>query len=256
MKKLLFMSAAAFCMCTLSVTFTSCGNDDEKPAPEPAPPTPQYQTVSFEGNYFTALIDNPQNNGPQLYPSDPEAPLYTWTDETTTLSSTLTGAYGDNKFWGGGIAISNYIDADIANHADPDHQLSVPKSNGSTNFAVVFCTAYLKLNEAKVIKNMDVTPTTYTLGVIKNGNAYAKALTEPDSYLEVIVKGFNKGKATATVRFDLALDGTFLEEWKTIDMSKLQAVDSIAFEMEGSDIGDWGLNSPQYFAIDNVVIEK
>lgn len=76
MKKLLFMSAAAFCMCTLSVTFTSCGNDDEKPAPEPAPPTPQYQTVSFEGNYFTALIDNPQNNGPQLYPSNPEAPLY------------------------------------------------------------------------------------------------------------------------------------------------------------------------------------
>ncbi len=33
MKKILFMSAAAFCMCSLSVTMVSCGDDDNKKEP-------------------------------------------------------------------------------------------------------------------------------------------------------------------------------------------------------------------------------
>ncbi|MBQ4379670.1 MAG: DUF4465 domain-containing protein [Bacteroidaceae bacterium] len=269
MKKLLFMSAAAFCLCTLSVTFTSCGNDDEKPNPEqpsgdqkdkaddyqPAPATETTQLVSFEGNYFTALIDNPQYGGPQLYPQDPEAPLYTWTDEITTLSSTLTDAWGDKQYWGGGIAISNYIDADLAN-GDSDHQLAVTTSNGSSNFAVVNGTSYMTLKTPKVIKSMEIMNTTYALNVIKNGNAYAQALTEPGTYFEVQVTGYKAKQQTATLKFDLARDGVAVEAWKTVDMTSLNEVDSVVFEFFGSDSGDYGLNTPAYFALDNVVIKQ
>lgn len=267
MKKMLFMSVAAFCMCTLSVTFTSCGNDDNKTNPEanqnggenkpddnnPNPET--NQTVTFEGDYFTALIDNPQYMGPQLYPQDADAELYTWTDEATTLSSTLTDAWGDKQYWGGGIAISNYIDADL-NNGDYNHQLAVTKSNGSSNFAVVNNSAYMTLKTAKVIKSIDIANTTYALNVIKNGNDSGSALVDAGSYFEVQIEGYNKGESTLTLGFDLARDGIALENWKTVDLTELGAVDSVVFKFYGSDESYGYLNTPAYVAIDNVVIEK
>ena len=265
MKKIFFMSVAAFCMCTLSVTFTSCGDDDTKQNPEntqegdkpaddqPEPAAETTQTVTFEGEYFTALIDNPQYNGPLLYPEDET--LYTWQDEATTLAGGVTNGYGDYQYWGGGIAISNYIDADLAN-GDYLHQLAVPVSDGSDNFAVVFCTASLTLDAAKVIKSMDIIPTTYTLNVEKNGGYSAQALTTEGSFLTIVATGYNGDEKAAELKIDLARDGQFVEEWKNFDFSSLGAVTKITFTMEGSDMGDWGLNTPQYFAIDNVVIEK
>ncbi len=211
--------------------------------------------VTFEGSYFTALIDNPQYMGPQLYPQGDEAQLYTWKDETTTLGGGVTNSYGDLQYWGGGIAISNYIDANLAN-GDYEHQLAVPVSNGTDNFAVVFCTASLTLDEAKVIKSMDIVPTTYTFNVMKNGNSMAHALTDAGSFLTVVATGYNGNEEPQVLKFDLARDGVFVEDWTTVDFSALGAVTKIEFTMEGSDTGDWGLNTPQYFAIDNVVIKK
>lgn len=274
MKKLLFMSVAALCLCGLSVTFTSCGDDDEKKNPEQTenrnedqnddqndgedqtPSTPAVVTTTFESAYFTALIDNPQYMGPQLYPQGDDAELYSWKDEETTLSSTFTNAWGDKQYWGGGIAISNYIDEDIVNHADIPYQLSVPKSNGSSNFAVVNGTASITLDEAKVINSIDVMNTTYGLGVIKNGNAFAVALTDAGSYLTVVATGYNGDESTGEVKIDLARDGSFVEDWTTVNFTSLGAVTKVTFTMEGSDSGDWGLNSPAYFAFDNVVIAK
>lgn len=264
MKKLFFMSVAAFCMCTLSVTMISCGNDDNKTNPEPTPtptPTPapapveETQTVTFEGDYFTALIDNPQYMGPQLYPQGAEAKLYSWTDDATTLTSTFTDAWGDKQYWGGGIAISNYIVAELTD-ASYDKQLSVTKSNGTKNFAVVNGTAYMTLKTAKVIKSIDVMNTTYALNVIKNGNEAAKALVEVGSYFEVQVEGYKAKTLTSTVSIDLARDGKAVEDWKTIDMSGLEAVDSVVFKFYGSDASSYGVNTPAYMAIDNIVIKK
>ena len=253
MKKLLYMSAAAFCMCTLSMTMVSCGDDDNKKEPEP-----QIQTVDFESEYFTNLIDNPQYMGPQLYPQGDDAKLYTWTDEETTLSSTFTDAVG-MQYWSGGIAISNYIDADLGN-GDYEHQLAVTKSNGSKNFAVANENAYMTLKTAKEIKSIDVMNTTYALNVIKNGNPYAKALTEDGSYFEVQIEGYKDGKETSTFGVDLARDGKAVEDWKTVEVSELGAVDSVVFKFYGSDASTWDgvtyLNTPAYVAIDNVVIKK
>jgi len=213
------------------------------------------QTVTFEGDYFTKLIDSPQYMGPQLYPHGDDAKLYTWTDETTTLSSTFTDAWGDKQYWGGGIAISNYVDAKLTD-ANYDKQLSVTKSNGSKNFAVVNGTSYMILKTAKIIRSFDVMNTTYAMNVIKNGNDYAAALTEKGSYFEVQVEGYKANTLTSTTTIDLARDGKAVEDWKTVDLSSLGAVDSVVFKFYGSDSSEYGLNTPAYFAFDNVVIDK
>jgi hypothetical protein len=40
--------------------------------------------------------------------------------------------------------------------------------------------------------------------------------------------------------------------WEWFDLSGLGAVDAIRFDFSGSDVSQWGLNTPSYFAMDNL----
>lgn len=250
------MNAAALLLCGLAVTFTSCSEDDPKTNPEP--PVPTTDVVTFEGEYFSSLIDSEQYGGPLLYPEDLDEYVdYAWRDETTTLASTLSNNWGRvyGGYMEGGIAISNYVDADIEKHATATYQLSVPVSSDG-NFAVVNTYAFITLDEPKVIHSMDIMNTTYALGTIKYGNGFAQALTEEGSFFTLVATGYAGEEETGVVRFDLARDGKFVEEWTTVDFSSLGAVDRIDFTIDGSDKSFDYVNSPAYFAIDNVVISK
>lgn len=239
MKKI-FLSFAVLAMSM--AMFTSCSDDDND----------NVRILSFEGDQWTALIDNPQYNGPLLYSGD----SYSWTDDATKLSSSFSDAYGDGKFWGGGAVISNYIDADIENHNTFNYQLAVPVPNGSDNFVIVNYPASISFSDgvARTIQSFDVSPTTYGLGVITYGNEYATPLTE-EGFLTVIVTGYKKDVEVGTVSFDLARDGELLKSWKKVDLSSLGNVTSISFSFEGSDEAGGYINSPLYFAFDNVAVK-
>lgn len=235
--KLLLAAFAAFAL-------AACSDDDE--------PSIKTQTVTFDESLWQPYIDTQQNNGPLLYGDG----SYAWTDPTTTLSSELTNDYGDGMFWGGGIAISNYVDADLA-HADADHQLAVPATNNSAAFAVVNTHAsfYFKDNRPRTIYAIMVSPTTYLLGVMKNGNAFAKALTAPTDYFKVVAKGYNGTTPTGSVDIPFAANGKLLDGWAVGSLQTLGRVTRVEFTFDGSDKGDYGLNTPTYFAFDNVVVE-
>lgn len=209
------------------------------------------KTVTFEEDAWSTLIDSKQYNGPLLYGDN--AKNYTWTDATTGLGSKLTLAWGGSYgFAEGGVAISNYVDADIQNHATYEYQLAVPVSNGSKNFAVVYCDASMSFadNAKHVIKSMQIAPTTYVLGVVTNGDGYAASLKESGNFTITITA--DNGK---TVDVDLARDGNIMTTWTTVDLSSLGAVNSLSFTMDGSDKGDYGVKHPKYFAFDNVVVK-
>ncbi len=241
MKKYLLMAAALFMGAAM---FTACSSDDD----DDDDVKEKIYTVTFEGDYFTKLIDNPQYGGALIY-SDAE---YKWADPTTTLSSTCEKAdwsqWGMGFGWANGIAISNYVDN--SETASNDKQLSVPVSNGSANFAVVWddgSELAFADGKAHVIKTMDVCLTTYTLrNIQKNwGENY---------YFQV--------KATATLAdgteknmyIELAKDKAACEQWMTAHLESLGAVKSIKFTFDGSDKGKYGLATPKYFALDNVVV--
>lgn len=243
MKK--FMSLAAIAAATL-LSFTACEKDeDDKTA-----------TVDFEGEYWTALIDNPQSYGPLIYSKDE----YKWTDAATTLSSECTKAdwtqWGLGYGWNNGIAISNYICNDSV--ASFDKQLSVPVSNGSKNFAVVWDDfSELAFSDGKnhVVKSMKVSPTTYSLRNVQKscGEGY---------YFRVVITGVPMVESKVDVKdnaksiaVDLAKGTNYMKDWETIDLSSLGAVNTLTFTFEGSDGNDWGLLTPKYVAIDDIVVE-
>lgn len=216
------------------------------------------RTLTFEGEAWTALIDEPQYGGTLLYGDGGTTPVeYGWSDANTGLASRLTASWGGLYGYSeGGVAISNYVDADTENHATYAYQLAVPVANGSSNFAVVYCDAsiYFADGKEREIRSMDVAPTTYQLGVTTYGDGYATSLAE-EGELTAILTGYDaKGNVTGTVNIDMAKDGELLTTWKTMSLSALGKVASVQFTMTGTDLSSYGLKHPKYFAFDNVVV--
>ena len=238
MKKYLFTLAVLAMGMTV---FTSCDDEDEQ----------KTAVLTFEGENWNALIDNPQYNGTLLY--GPNALNYKWSDAATGLNGGLTLAWGGQYGYSeGGVAISNYIDTNLTEHATYNYQLAVPASNGSKNFAVVYCDAKINFAEGvkRVIRSMQIGPTTYELGVVTNGDGYAASLAKSGNFtLTITADNGNK------IDVDMARDGKILNTWTKVDLSSLGAVNSLSFTMDGSDKSDYGVKHPKYFAFDNVVVE-
>ncbi len=109
------------------------------------------------------------------------------------------------------------------------------------------------------------TNTTYAYLSMLNGDPFAKQFggpigTDPD-YFRLVIEGFDGTDAsTGTVEFMLAdfrnLGGTpdyIVDSWEWVDLTGLGAnVASLGFHFESSDVGDFGINTPQYFAIDDL----
>lgn len=247
-----FMNGALYNLNTLNLTKIGSASYTIK--------TLTFEDADYVGSdpnlIWSALIDNPQYYGPLLYASPA---TYYWHDENNTeLFSALSDMY-----WSGGEAISNYGDV-----PSPDYttQLSVPfavpaGNNNSNNFAVHF--GYGTFNSdgiefadgiARIIDHMYVAPTSYLLDCIKNGNYFANALTNDGDYVKIIAIGYNSGTETGRKDLYLAKDGNFVEEWTKWSLLSLGKVDQVKFDVESSDVGPYGMNTPGYFAYDDIAV--
>ncbi len=52
----------------------------------------------------------------------------------------------------------------------------------------------------------------------------------------------------------LSLSDFILEGWQRIDLTSLGMVSSLSFSMDSSDKGDFGINTPTYFALDDLTV--
>lgn len=239
MKKFLSLVAIA-AMATFGMT--SCSNDEGE--------TVNFYTVNFEESYFTALIDNPQYGGKLLYSPDE----YKWQDKETTLSSKCEkedwSQWGMEGFgWKNGIAISNYVDATADSF---DKQLAVPSKSQVTgnNFAVVWdnnSELTFADGQAHTIVSMDICNTSYALANIKKnlGKGYE---------FKVNCTFYKADGSKVEDAFLLAKDDQVIDKWTTLNMSGFGPIKKIVFTFDGTDKGDWGLNTPKYFALDNIVV--
>ena len=227
-------------------------------------------------NYWSAKIDEPQYGGPILYGAG-----CTWNDEQNTFLSGSVLPY-DPETWsggfsGGGIAISNYGDWLMIN-VDYTQQLTCYNydlgdgtsrekagNNGSDNFAVVFDAGAWGANpaaltfsdqEPRVIESLYVVNTLYTHYVLFYGNDYCTPLAD-NGFFKVTATGYFGEIQTGTSEFYLAnKNHQFVTKWTKWDLSELGFVDKVVFSLSGSEelYGDWGINAPTYFAIDDIAV--
>ncbi|MEM9051070.1 MAG: DUF4465 domain-containing protein [Bacteroidota bacterium] len=139
---------------------------------------------------------------------------------------------------------------------------------GSTNYALAFQN-YLTGETAvtfdveTALNGFYITNSTYAYLSMLNGDSFAKKFggltgNDPDFFLltiEAYVEGVQSGE---TVEFYLA-DFTssdnsqdyIIDEWTFVDLSSLGSADSLVFALTSSDVGEFGMNTPAYFCIDN-----
>ena len=109
---------------------------------------------------------------------------------------------------------------------------------------------------ARVVSGFYVTNTTYAENVILNGNDFARKLDQEGDVFTLKITGYAADDSeTGSVSYNLAevKEGKlyYVKDWRWVDLTSLGKVKYVKFEFEGSDTGEYGLNTPAYFAMDS-----
>lgn len=104
--------------------------------------------------------------------------------------------------------------------------------------------------EPQVVKGFFVNNNSYAVNSMCNGDASAKKFENTD-WFKLTITGYKEGAAVETVDFMLAENGKYVNQWTYVDLTTLGEIDAVQFSMSSTDNGDWGMNTPAYFAMDN-----
>ena len=192
MKKRVFLALLA----AAAVTFVGCSKDDDGPAEGP-----QTYTITFEGDDWSPLVVANYNGGKAMSVVY-EDKAYTWTDQTTQLTSPCP------EGWGYPFMVSSYNSKDIEKFNTYEFDLYLYNAqnedattggghDGSDNFLI----GYGNYDEAhpdygdsrpifafpdgvaRTIQSCYINSTCYFLSVAAKGNALAPALEEGQDVL-------------------------------------------------------------------------
>lgn len=116
-----------------------------------------------------------------------------------------------------------------------------------------------------VVEGLYVTNSTYAYLSMLNGDSFAKRFggeTGNDAdFFKLKVKKFLNGSLQqdsvelllADYRFEDNSKDYILKDWTWLDLTALGEADSLFFSITSSDVGDFGINTPAYFCIDQVI---
>ena len=258
-----------FLILALSLVAVACSKDNEEVQRE-------WITLDFEAATFSSEVAT----NPSTWNFVQEG--YGWQDGATSLSheSIFTHDYG-YALYGGGLTISNYNTCDVSRFGSYEYDLYVYNaknqdsrqgggSGGSDNFLIAHgnfdsnVDAELDLRptitfadgEPRMIKGCKVCSTSYFVNITENGNPFSPALKDGEQ-IKIYATGYDaSGREGKTVEMVLARKGKIIKEWTAWNLSSLGEVVTVKFNIQGGNADEWGMTTPKYFAIDDIVVEK
>jgi hypothetical protein len=191
---------------------------------------------------------------------------------------TSGGAFFNNSYnpdfmsWGG-FALSRATDNTTPGFMNQYSSWTGAGFGGSSQYAVGYMDVFtptfptITLPAGEVPLSLEITNTTYAALVIRDGDSSfgvdkfgGASGNDPDWY-KLIITGLDAGNApTGTVEFFLA-DYRFTDNqqdyivnaWSNVNLSTLPwSTRALKFEVASSDVGAFGINTPTYFAVDQV----
>jgi len=180
-------------------------------------------------------------------------------------SVSLINFYTYNAEWDysswGGFAVSSRIDSVTPGYANQYSVIAGHGAGGSAKFALAYDSAEIHLpyiNSYQKVKSVMLTNSTYAYYDLLNGSDFSKKFTEND-WFKVIIKGYAGNTHTGTVEFYLAdfRDGKSLivRDWTKVSLSSFGVVEKLIFTFDSSDKGLFGVNTPKYVCLDDLVVE-
>lgn len=180
----------------------------------------------------------------------PELGWNNWNSGTYYFQTFYDNTYGD---YFAAFTVSNQTENTYAGLQDAYHSASGGAYAGN-NFAVWNMCYYgtdTVTFATQTLPGMFVNNTAYAVNSMCNGDGYAKKFGK-DDWFKLTVNGYLNGLGIDTqVEVYLAKDGKYINQWTWVDLSQFGEMDAITFTMSSSDSGEWGMNTPAYFALDN-----
>jgi len=205
-----------------------------------------------------------------------------------TNASTSTGDWGEtiyhNVFSSGDASLSNHYvpswpswdswsysnttDTTTAGNGNQYSAVAGGGADSSANYGVFFepfggIEQTVAFGGAVNLGNVAITNTTYAYKAVVNGDdggaGYVTAFGQ-DDWFKLTVWGFDAGGA-ATTSLDIYLadyreagNWYALNTWTDFNLSGLGTVYGLGFGLNSTDMGDFGMNTPGYFAMDNLEV--
>lgn len=143
---------------------------------------------------------------------------------------------------------------------------------GSTgNYGLAYVSSYTGIAPAinfdipTLISGAYFTNTTYATLSMEQGDSFAKKFGGDSGndadWFKLVITGIDaNGNTAGEVDFFLAdyrfadnAQDYIVKDWAYVDFTSFGEVASLQFSMQSSDFGEYGINTPTYFAVDNII---
>ncbi|MEI7979907.1 MAG: DUF4465 domain-containing protein, partial [Bacteroidota bacterium] len=170
---------------------------------------------------------------------------------------------GFGGYWTAGWAYSKTNDTITGDYSNLHASYANKGAVNSSNYAVGQNFSNFKVNQ-NTLQGLYISNATYAALSMKNGDAFAKkfggATGNDSDWFKLTVNAFKNGiLKTEKVDFYLAdfrfTDNTqdyIVKDWTYLNLLPLGSLDSLQFTLTSSDTGQFGMNTPAFFCIDNV----
>lgn len=207
----------------------------------------------------------------------------TFDDELTATDTFNNGSDGDTLFniddflfpvnydtsfggyWAEGFAVSNRTDTVDGSFMNLYSARTTPEVNNGylvANLAegpVTISTGFeITTDRTFEYTSIDVTNTTYAFKSMRDGDMFAKQFggptgDDPDYFFIRFSNGVvDIDHYLADFRFEDNAQDYIVDEWETVDLTPFQGGMSFTMELFSSDTGAFGINTPLFFALDNL----
>lgn len=193
--------------------------------------------------------------------------------ETLSFNNAYSTDFGSWNGW----AYSNLTDTTTRGFTNQFSSFAGGGANGSATFAIGFPdqgnffdppTISREAVDGRQFESLMVTNTTYAALSMLHGDSFAKKFGGPsgsdEDYLLLTITGKDsRGAAIGTVEFYLA-DYRFTEsamdyivaQWTRVDLTSIAEARTLEFAVSSSDVGPFGINTPAFFAVDEITLVK
>lgn len=171
-----------------------------------------------------------------------------------------------------GFAYSNMTDVTTAGYLNQYSAFAGMGANNSEKYTICYPPALIHFGQTVQLDSVFLTNSTYAGISMRDGDAYAKQFgsvngadgnpdgTNGEDFYRVWFVAHNANQVAidsvvfylADFRFADNAQDFILNTWKKFDLSVLKPANSLSFKIESSDNGSFGMNTPAYFALDNL----
>jgi hypothetical protein len=177
-------------------------------------------------------------------------------------------------YWLEGFSYTNKYNSTDSTYTNEHGVMAYLGNNQSAVYAVGQKRGVITPAAQSTVTGFYVTNTTYAYKVIRSGNQFARRFGDttgtgsgttvpqgqyPD-FFKLVVRAWKSGvQKPDSVTFFLAdyrgSSDYIVGDWQFVNTATLGGADSLVFTLRSSDNGQFGMNTPNYFAIDDVRIE-